>query len=86
MEVRFTQAARKHRIGKGHALAAMHEAGEPTKIPASAGCSDDRLVFVGRDDRGVELEVIAVAMPDYLLVLHVMPTLYRMPTHDRRQS
>lgn len=39
--------------------------------------ADDHLVFLGRDDRGVELGVIAVQMPEYLLVLHVMPTHYR---------
>lgn len=75
MQVRFTQAARKHRIGKNRALHAMTDAGEPTVVPADN--ADDRLVYLGRDDRGVELEVIAVQMPDYLLVLHVMPTHYR---------
>lgn len=77
MKVRFTQAARKHRIGKAHALAAMESAGEPLVVPATDPGTDDRLLFVGDDDRGVELEVIAVQMPDYLLVLHVMPTHYR---------
>ena len=77
MRVRFAQAARKHRIGKAHALAAMENAGEPKIVPAGDGQADDRLVFVGVDDRGVELEVIAVQLPDYLLVIHVMPTQYR---------
>ncbi len=45
-------------------------------VPARSEAGD-RLVFIGRDDRGVELEVIAVQMPQYLLVLHVMPTRYR---------
>lgn len=77
MRVRFAQAARKHRIGKAHALAAMENAGNPKIVPASDGESDDRLVFVGVDDRGVELEVIAVQLADYLFVIHVMPTQYR---------
>src|SRR5690625_2648241 len=59
VEVRFTQAARKHRIGKGRALAAMDAAGKPLVVPATDNETDDRLVFIGYDDRNVELEVIA---------------------------
>jgi hypothetical protein len=32
---------------------------------------------VGRDSRGVELEVVAIQQPDHLLVIHVMPYSYR---------
>jgi len=77
MEVRFAQSARRHRIGKARALAAMEDAGEPVAVSARDGQADDRLAFVGADDRGVKLEVIAVQMPDYLYVSHVMPYLYR---------
>jgi len=77
MEVRFAQSARRHRIGKARALVAMEDAGEPIAIPARDGQADDRLVFIGADDRGVKLEVIAVQMPDYLYVINVMPYLYR---------
>jgi hypothetical protein len=31
----------------------------------------------GPDDRGVELEIIGVVQPDYLLIIHVMPVHYR---------
>lgn len=55
----------------------MDAAGEPLVVPATDPSTDDRLVFVGDDERRVELEVIAVQIPDYLLVLHVMPTHYR---------
>ncbi len=40
----------------------------------------DRLVFIGEDDRGVELEIIAVPDdrdPDALAVIHAMPTAFR---------
>ncbi len=74
--VKFTQSARKRRIGKAHVLAAMADAGEPIRLPADAEL-DERLVWIGRDDRGVMLEVIAVEQPDYLLVIHVMPYSYR---------
>ena len=75
-KVRFTQSARKHRIGRAHALAAMNAAGEPTRIAAADGL-DERLVWVGNDDRGVALEVIGIDLPDYLLIIHVMPADYR---------
>jgi hypothetical protein len=35
------------------------------------------LLYVGPDDRGVELEVIVVIQPDQLLIIHVMPTALR---------
>jgi hypothetical protein len=31
------------------------------------------------DERGLELEILAVEKPDCLLVIHVMPTQYRRP-------
>jgi hypothetical protein len=74
--VKFTQSARKHRLGRAHVLAAMEAAGEPEHVPAGGGL-DDRLVWVGADDRGVVLEVIAVDLPDYLLIIHAMPLAFR---------
>lgn len=79
-KVRFAQAARKHRIGKAHARAALENAGDPVVAPATDGQSDDRLIFIGTDDRGVELEVIAIQLPDYLFVIHVMPYDFRRKT------
>ena len=78
--VRFTTSARKHRIGKARALQAMEDAGEPDLIPGEDGL-DDRLLFIGHDERGVQLEVIAIAQPDHLLVIHVMPYAYRTRRH-----
>lgn len=49
---------------------------EPTLVPADK-YADDQLVWIGEDDRGVELEVVAVEKPDCLLVIHVMPSNYR---------
>ena len=74
--VRFTQSARKHRLGRAHVLAAMEAAGEPERVPAD-GDIDDRLLWVGPDDRGIILEVMAVDLPDYLLVIHAMPVALR---------
>jgi hypothetical protein len=76
VRVKLTPSARKRRIGTAHVIAAMNNAGDPQRIPAD-GDLDERLVWVGPDDRGVVLEVIGIELPDYLLVIHVMPYAYR---------
>jgi hypothetical protein len=37
----------------------------------------DKIIWVSEDDRGLELEIVAVAENDYLVVIHVMPTIFR---------
>lgn len=69
-DVRFTQSARRHRIGRAHVFHVMNTY-EPTDTVSRAGEPAQR--WEGVDDRGVTLVVIAVVMPDYLLVIHVMP-------------
>lgn len=49
---------------------------EPIKVPAT-GDLDTRLVWIGEDDRGVELEVVALDLPEAVVVIHVMPTSLR---------
>jgi hypothetical protein len=69
MRIRITRSARRHRIGNAHILAAMRNAGRPT-------ISGDRLIYVGEDDRGIELVVIAVPDDkriDDLAVIHAIP-------------
>lgn len=74
MQVRFTRAARRHRIGRASALHVMNTA-EPTPILANNG--DEALLFTGPDERGRELVIVAVPKPDrvtgepILLVIHV---------------
>jgi hypothetical protein len=76
--VRFTQSARRHRIGKARALHVINNT-EPTVMVADEDLQE-RLLWIGPDDRGVELEVIAIVEPDYLLVIHVMPHQFRRRT------
>ena len=80
LEIRFTRSARKHRIGRAsarHVLAST----EPTAVTTSSGA--DAWLYVGPDERGGELEVIALEVHPadggrrYLLVIHVMPTQLR---------
>lgn len=40
----------------------------------------ERLLWIGPDDRGLELEVIAIVETDFLLVIQVMPHQYRRRT------
>jgi hypothetical protein len=80
LEIRFTQSARKHRIGRAsarHVLAST----DPAAVTTSSGA--DAWLYIGPDDRGRELEVIALKVHPagggrrYLLVIHVMPTQLR---------
>jgi hypothetical protein len=75
VRVRFTQSARRHRIGKAHALHVMNTI-DPEVTPADDTHRERRL-WIGPDDRGPDLEVIAIVEPDYLLVIHVMPHHFR---------
>ena len=73
--VRFAKSARKHRIGKAHVLHVL-ENNEPTTVLVPE-TKDAQLLWAGIDDRGLELEVIAVKLAEYLLVIHVMPRTFR---------
>jgi len=42
--------------------------------PCTSPPSDARLVWVGIDDRGIELEIVALDLEDAVVVIHVMPT------------
>ena len=78
MEIRFSRSARKHRIGKAHALYVIANT-DPIEIPADDD-HDPRLVWIGPDDREVEREIVAIQLPNLLLVIHVMPAHYRKRT------
>jgi hypothetical protein len=72
VRIRVSRSGRKHKIGNAHILAAMRNAGVPVLVPGT-----DQLLYIGKDDRGVELEVIAVPDdrdPSGVTVIHAMPT------------
>ena len=70
----FWQSARKHRIGRRRAHEVMGSAA-PERIDGREG-RDALLCSVGEDARGLMLEVIALDLPEAIVVIHVMP-LYR---------
>ena len=69
------RTARRHRVGKAHAMHVIATA-PPVRVPATETL-DARLVWVGEDDRGIELEIVALDLADAIVVIHVMPTVIR---------
>jgi len=49
----------------------METAGVPIVLP------DGKLLYIGSDSAGRELEIVAVPDGDDLIVIHVMPTAWR---------
>jgi hypothetical protein len=62
-------------VGKAHALAVINTV-EPQRVAATA-THDARLVWIGPDDRGIELEIVALDRVDDVVIIHVMPTALR---------
>lgn len=52
---------------------------EPVVVAADEDVGE-RLLWIGPDDRGLDLEVLAIVETDYLLVIHVMPYQFRRRT------
>jgi len=76
--VKVASSARRHRVSRARILQALTNQSYATTLPVAG--SDPKMVFVGTDDRGIELEVVAVVLPRMLLVIHAMPTHYRRST------
>jgi len=76
VELRFTKAARKHKIGRAHVLYVIGSV-EPTADKTERGESAIR--WIGCDETGRELNVLAVEQPDrktgepIILIIHVQP-------------
>lgn len=73
--IRFSQAARKHRIGKAHAFYVMATA--PVLEETDPKSGDRAFIWVGSDTRGVELTIVAVEKESHFVVTHVQPTYRR---------
>ena len=75
MEIEFSQSARKHRIGRQRVFFVISTSA-PVEL-VSDGVRPGRLLWLGVDERGLELEVIGVRTPAGLLIIHVMPLIFR---------
>jgi hypothetical protein len=73
--IRWYRSARRHRVGKARAMHVINSS-EPVRVPASA-TADARLVWIGPDDRGIELEIVALDLGETVVVIHVMPASLR---------
>ena len=71
-DIRWYRSARRHRIGKAHAMHVITTV-DPQAVPAT-DVADARLVWLGPDDRGIELEIVALDLDEAVVVIHVMPT------------
>jgi len=71
VRVEFTQAARRHKIGKARVRQVMSN---PLVVERIVEEQDPRvrLLILGDDDSGRALEVIAVEEDDVLVVIHAM--------------
>jgi hypothetical protein len=47
----------------------------PKEVTTTTG--NPAFLWVGPDDRGIELEIVAAILPNLYLVVHVMPTALR---------
>lgn len=85
MKLRWARAATRHRVSRERSRYVIEHCGlrfdqEP---PADSPDNDSlRLVFLGDDESGVALEVMAVELEDEgLLVIHAMPLRERYRVH-----
>ncbi len=69
MKVKFSKSARKHRIGKQRVREVIADY-EPTAYFEDGKM---KLRWVGKDARGLELEIVAVVEEELTVVIHVMP-------------
>jgi hypothetical protein len=73
--IRFTRGSRKHRIGRKSAYYVISMTA--ATVTADADTGETTLSWVADDERGRELEIVAIEKADCFLVIHVMPTHYR---------
>ena len=73
MRIEFTKSARKHKIGKQRVREVI-----ATSTPTlffEGGVS--KLRWIGKDRRGLELEILALEEGEVWQVIHVMPLNFR---------
>ena len=83
-DIRFTSDARKHKIGAAHARFVV-ENNVAGRTPGQNEF-ENRLFWVGIDDRGLELEIAGVEFEDEILIIHVMPTNFRRRGRNEQEA
>ena len=74
-EVGIVSSARKHGVSRARIKQALDSQTFSETLPVLG--KDPKIAFRGHDERGVELEIVAVVLPNQLLVIHAMPTYFR---------
>lgn len=74
-DIAITGSARKHAVSRARVEQALNRQHDSLTVETES--TDPKIRFLGRDNRGVELELVAVVLPRMLLVIHAMPTYYR---------
>ncbi|MFD6197208.1 hypothetical protein ACFWE3_10940 [Mycobacteriaceae bacterium NPDC060252] len=77
MRFRFTRPSRKHKVGREHIKSALRNA---VLVEIRAQSWGHMGIFVGIDDRGLELEIGVIGADEDVnlwLVMHVMPRRFR---------
>ena len=82
MGIRFARSASRHGIGENRARHVIEGCPDPIYPPLAGSDKSDRVLFLGPDEHGVPLEVLAVELASgELLVIHAM-RLRRKYRHD----
>lgn len=72
--MRWARSATRHRISRRRSQYVIDHAGLRFRVPPPHGSGDDRLLYLGDDENGVALEVMAVELQSgELYVIHAMP-------------
>jgi hypothetical protein len=72
--LKFAQSSRKHKIGQERITHVINTY-EGNYLPRRY--FDQKIIWVGHDFKGSELEVIAVELDDHYFVIHAMPKIFR---------
>lgn len=71
--ISWARSATKHRVAKARSAFVIAHCGLVFRVPPPVGQQDERLVFLGDDEHGVALEVMAVELEnEELHVIHAM--------------
>lgn len=75
MLIRWANSAKRHGVSRVRSAHVVWNAHTILAVPApqDSPLKDRRLMFLGTDSRGVLLEVMAVEIPEGMLVIHAMP-------------